>query len=199
MEIRPATVQDLPEVERLRSAAFSTAETSVWRGVPADTQLKVRLKIWELSRHALPGLLVCVDGEEVVGTAAIATTETVVRLNWRLVPTLFHLGPVRTPRFLTIWLLANYVPSADEAYFHDMVVAPEHRRRGIALALMTAREDQARQWGKRIASGMVVYDNTPSLRLYEASGYRLLPPPPRNALGRFLGGKPTYMRVEKDL
>lgn len=198
MEIRPATFADLPMIERLRLETFSVTTTSTLRGVPLDVQLKVRVNMWQLTEGLLKSLLVGMDGEQLVGTIAVGTTETTLRFAWAQLTVLHQLGFGRMVRYLGVWALTHYEPAADEAYLYGLVVAPAYRRRAAGRELMAAAEEQARQWGKRIASGFIERSNTPSLQLVQKMGYCCVEPP-RNALRRLLVRKPTFVRVEKAL
>jgi ribosomal protein S18 acetylase RimI-like enzyme len=199
MEIRQATVDDLPAVEQFRLDAFSGADDSAWRGVPPAVQLRVRLALWERARNALPGVLVAVDGGRLVGTAAVDTVETAAPLTWRRLLVLRHLGPVRGLRTAGVWVVAEYRPAPDEGYLHDAMVDPAYRQRGVARALTVGLEDLARAWGKRFAVSEVSRDNVAPLRLFASLGYRVTEPTRRNLVRRLLQPTPSYVRVEKRL
>ena len=61
----------------------------------------------------------------------------------------------------------------DEGYITNVAVAPEHRRRGIADALLDAMEAEARG-GKALSflTLEVRESNAPAIALYEKHGYR---------------------------
>jgi ribosomal protein S18 acetylase RimI-like enzyme len=199
VHVRQATIDDLPAVERLRLGTFSESRTSVWHGVPLDTQLQVRLRLWALTPHALPGLLVCTDGERVVGTTAIGTTATTVHFSRRMLPVLRPLGVPAMTRLLATWALTHYEPLPDEGYMHSIVVLPEYRRRRVGRALTEASEEFSRSLGKRIASAGVEISNTPSLDLLRSLGYELKRPEPHNLLDRVLMRHRRNIRAEKVL
>ncbi|KAG2435611.1 hypothetical protein HYH02_011902 [Chlamydomonas schloesseri] len=56
------------------------------------------------------------------------------------------------------------------AYVSSMCVAPTARRRGVAQALMSAAEEQARLWGQRQLALHVYRDNAPAVQLYGGCG-----------------------------
>jgi GNAT superfamily N-acetyltransferase len=66
---------------------------------------------------------------------------------------------------------------------HDVSVRPEHRRRGVASALIAAAEQETRARGGdrlRIAVGV---DNEPAQRLYRSLGYVDTGVPPKRVQG----------------
>jgi ribosomal protein S18 acetylase RimI-like enzyme len=191
VEVRPATTADLLQVEQLCMASFAS---TLWRGVPPEVQLQVRMDLWRTG-SLLDGLLVGVDGDQVIGSVAVDTAEAAFRLTRRRLSVLRALGPPRMARFVLIWALTHYRPAVDEAYLHTLVVAPAHRRRSAARRLMAAAEALARQRGKRRTSVLVERANTPSLRLMEGLGYRCTAPR-RSAVQALLPGADA-VRAEK--
>ncbi len=61
----------------------------------------------------------------------------------------------------------------DEGYVGNIAVRPEHRRRGIGLALTEAMADEARALGLAFLTLEVRESNLAARRLYERCGYRL--------------------------
>ncbi|WP_277542760.1 GNAT family N-acetyltransferase [Haloarcula laminariae] len=57
------------------------------------------------------------------------------------------------------------------AYLRRVYVAPEHRQRGVASALVAAACERARQQDARRATALVARDNVPSRALFEAHGF----------------------------
>ena len=60
----------------------------------------------------------------------------------------------------------------DEAELLTLVVAPEHRRRGHARALLAGFAEKARDRGARTAFLEVAADNAAARALYEGTGWR---------------------------
>lgn len=56
---------------------------------------------------------------------------------------------------------------------NDLFVAPEHRRRGLARALMKAAEDFARESGSKGLRLATQKANAPAKALYEGRGWKL--------------------------
>ena len=198
MQIQPATFADLETLERLRLQTFSVTDTSTLCQVPQDVQLKVRLQMWQFTPNVLKGLWVAWDGDQLVGTVAVGTTETTLRFAWAQLAALRHLGLWPMLRYLGVWALTHYEPGPEEAYLYGIVVDPAYRRRGLAAELMTTAEAQARGWGKQLATGFIERSNTPSLQMVQKLGYQRVEQQ-RNALRRMLAPHPTFVRVEKAL
>jgi ribosomal protein S18 acetylase RimI-like enzyme len=73
-----------------------------------------------------------------------------------------------------LWMGNALDPSDGERHAHVFLVyvAPPHRRRGIASALMRHAEAWARQRGDRQIGLQVFADNFPALSLYKSQGYQ---------------------------
>lgn len=57
------------------------------------------------------------------------------------------------------------------AYVRRVFVAPDHRNRGVATAMLTAACRRAAELGAKRATALVALDNTPSRRLFERCGF----------------------------
>ncbi|MBB1252979.1 GNAT family N-acetyltransferase [Streptomyces alkaliterrae] len=57
-------------------------------------------------------------------------------------------------------------------HLYRLAVHPAHRRRGVARALLAAAEKRFAALGGRRGDAMVLDDNAPAHRAWEASGYR---------------------------
>jgi ribosomal-protein-alanine N-acetyltransferase len=67
----------------------------------------------------------------------------------------------------------------DEVHVLNVAVAAEHRRRGVARALMDEAARQGRDRGARLVTLEVRRSNTPALALYRRLGYREVAVRPR--------------------
>jgi len=61
--------------------------------------------------------------------------------------------------------------SFDGAYLRRVYVAPEHRQRGVASALVSTACERARRQGAGRATALVARDNVPSRALFETHGF----------------------------
>jgi ribosomal-protein-alanine N-acetyltransferase len=68
--------------------------------------------------------------------------------------------------FIVFWLVH------DEVHVLNVAVAPEHRRRGVARALMREAAARGRARGARLVTLEVRRSNEPALALYRRLGYR---------------------------
>jgi ribosomal protein S18 acetylase RimI-like enzyme len=81
----------------------------------------------------------------------------------------------------------------ESLYIDALATAPECRRQGVARALLTAAEDEARRQGLIRVSLETEVDNYPARRLYESCGFS------RGAEGRRVRGVPRFMSYVRDL
>ncbi|MGP4109851.1 GNAT family N-acetyltransferase [Streptomyces sp. 4N509B] len=66
-------------------------------------------------------------------------------------------------------------------HLYRLAVAPEHRRRGVATALLAAAEQRFAALGGRRADAMVLHDNDLAHRAWHARGYA-----PQSEWGRWV-------------
>lgn len=73
-----------------------------------------------------------------------------------------------------LWLgnAVDQIQGDRHAYIFLLYVSPEHRRCGIASALMSHAESWAKARGDRRIGLQVFYHNQPALQLYEKLGYQ---------------------------
>jgi ribosomal protein S18 acetylase RimI-like enzyme len=82
-----------------------------------------------------------------------------------------HLGLLRAGWAATLLSYPRYVANTSEAYVERLVVSGEHRKRGMARALLEAAEALARESGKVTVGLHVTGGNVAALKLYESYGY----------------------------
>src|SRR4028119_874932 len=83
-----------------------------------------------------------------------------------------HLGLLRAGWAATLLSYPRYVANtSSEAYVERLVVSGEHRKRGMARALLEAAEALARESGKETVGLHVTGGNVAALKLYESYGY----------------------------
>jgi GNAT superfamily N-acetyltransferase len=113
-----------------------------------------------------------------------------VRLGLR-VSSLLH-----RPRLLIfVFRMQRAIPgSRGEALYVDaLATAPEHRRHGVARALLAAAEDEARRLGLIRISLETEVANEPARRLYESCGFLA------TAEGRRVRGVPRFVSYQREL
>ena len=82
-----------------------------------------------------------------------------------------QLGLARAGWAATLLSYPRYVANSSEAYVERLVVSREHRKQGMARALLDAAEALARESGKETVGLHVTGGNVAALRLYESYGY----------------------------
>jgi ribosomal protein S18 acetylase RimI-like enzyme len=177
MNIRPATVADLPLVEQLLLDTFlPPARLDPGGGAP-NHRIATRIALRQLHDRPVVGLLVAVDGQRLAGVVSVITRDTVVRPGLRWVLARRPLGLRGMLRALVRAKRSYYRPTPHEAYLFTFAVAPAYRRRGIGERLLQAAEAQARAWGKTRASVFVARENAASLGFLRKYGYYEVPLP----------------------
>jgi ribosomal protein S18 acetylase RimI-like enzyme len=81
------------------------------------------------------------------------------------------------------------------SYISSMAVSTEHRRMGIASALLAAAEGQAEAWKQEWCALHVYEDNGPALQLYESRGFTAAAQDPQ--WRRWLGGRVRILLLKK--
>ena len=99
---------------------------------------------------------------------------------------------------LVFSLLGSGRVARDEGYIDELGVAEWARRRGVASALLTACEREARRAGKRRLTLWVTSDNDAARPLYERYGFREARRR-RWVLGRLVFGAPGAIFMEMSL
>jgi ribosomal protein S18 acetylase RimI-like enzyme len=82
-----------------------------------------------------------------------------------------QLGLARAGWAATLLSYPRYVAHSSEAYVERLVVSREHRKQGMARALLDAAEALARESGKESVGLHVTGGNVAALKLYESYGY----------------------------
>ena len=172
--VRPAEPQDEAEIARLVVEGFLDKFRPVF-GSRMDRSEKI-MERWVHLEHSLGGVssLVVEDPTSEI-TASIGVRnqspndDALVRGLWEALRK--NLGYVRAFWAATLLSYPHYAAVSYEAYVERLVVSREHRRRGMARALLDAAESLARDSGKETVGLHVSGGNLPALRLYEAYGY----------------------------
>jgi ribosomal protein S18 acetylase RimI-like enzyme len=109
-----------------------------------------------------------------------------------------NLGFFHASWAVTLLSYPRYVASSSEAYVERLVVTSEHRRQGMARALLDAAESLARETGKQTMGLHVSDHNLPALKLYEAYGYQKRSRQRSLLTGYFLGIR-SWLYLQKEL
>ena len=113
------------------------------------------------------------DGRIVGALAAFPVPEGDQRARRFLRLTLARTPPWRWPRTLRVFRLGGQLTPpapADALYVDALATHPDHRRRGIATALLRAAEEQARAAGLNAVALDTAERNTSAQALYESFG-----------------------------
>ena len=171
VEIRPARLDDLEAVDRLLVETFGNSAGSVFAGVPAEVQLRLRRRLRRLAARPAEGLLVAAGRTGIAGVVLLATAESHGRPPLAALAALRPLGVLGLIRFCVAAWATIHRPAADEVYLFGLAVAPSHRRQGIAELLLRRAEEEARRLGKTVMSADVAPTNRASLALCEKRGF----------------------------
>lgn len=115
---------------------------------------------------ANPGTTLDPDGMAILHAAAYRLDRPWTAAEFRALsdsPHVFALGDARA--FILVRVIA------DEAEVLTIATHPDHRRKGLALALLRRFHALARARGATTAFLEVAADNAPALALYQAAGY----------------------------
>ena len=113
-----------------------------------------------------------------------------VRLGLRVSPLLHR---PRLVAFVLRMRRALPQPAREALYVDALATAPEHRRQGVARALLAAAEAEARRIGLIRISLETEAENTPARSLYESTGFVLM------AEGRRVRGVPRFVSYVREI
>lgn len=174
IDIRAATMDDIYPILHLHREAFSDKFGAAFgmrrmaRGIEAMAEAWRRQGI-----SALRGMLVATAEEQVVGTICLRTWEMGndgsdgAELAFH--QTLGLWGAIRS--IFTLSLLDHQISRA-EGYITDVAVLNPYRRQGIAQALLSSVESEARRRRKQYMSLYVSATNQAARNLYLGAGFR---------------------------
>jgi GNAT superfamily N-acetyltransferase len=173
--VRPAEPQDNAVIAGLVVEGFLDKFRPIF-GRGMDRSVKV-MERWVRLEHTLGGVSsLVVEGPAPVGiTASVGVRvgrsddDALARGLWKTLRR--DLGYMRAFWAATLLSYPRYAATSYEAYIERLVVTAEHRRQGMARALLDAAESLAHDSGKEIVGLHVSGDNLPALKLYEAYGY----------------------------
>ncbi len=115
------------------------------------------------------------DGRVAGAMAVMPYAEWTPRAHRFLRTTLRTVPPWRWPRALFLYRSSGRIapePSATSLYIDSLATAADHRRRGVARALLAEAERMARRDGLRAVALDTWQDNRPARALYVAEGFQ---------------------------
>jgi ribosomal protein S18 acetylase RimI-like enzyme len=168
---------------------------AAYAGTPDRARGLLRV-VWPLGGHTASWEVchVAESGGAIVGVLAAfpaAAGDDLARRFVRL--TLRHSAPWRVPalyRHLRATAAVALTPPREMLYIDALATAPDHRRRGVAGALLREAERLAAKAGLAGVALDTGIENRPARALYERSGYTLsgLRPAPDDRTARAVGG-----------
>ncbi len=200
IEIRPGTVAEIEAIEELTLRSFPRIFQASLGNRPLEIQRPVLAGLRLAKRRPAEGILVAVNGPELVGVIMGSTREGSAGYEKSRLHALAPLGFAGSLRFLlvTMAIYSRYRPAPDEVYLYGLAVAPAYRRRGLARALVERAEEQGRQEGKALACCFAASTNSIMRTMLWKLGY--LEKHVRRTPGRgLLMGEPAVVRLEKAL
>jgi ribosomal protein S18 acetylase RimI-like enzyme len=172
--VRPAEPRDEAEIAKLVVEGFLDKFRPIF-GNRMDRSEKI-MERWVHLEHSLGGVssLVVEDpASEITASIGVRTEssedDALARGLWKVLRE--NLGYVHAFWAATLLSYPHYAATSSEAYVERLVVSQEHRRRGMARALLDAAESLARDSGKETVGLHVSGGNLPALKLYETYGY----------------------------
>jgi GNAT superfamily N-acetyltransferase len=199
--VRPAEPQDNPRIAGLVVEGFLDKFRPIF-GRRMDRSDKI-MERWVRLEHSLGGVSSLVV-EDPAGAGIVASIGVRIgdsdddALAWSLWKALRRdLGYPRAFWAATLLSYPRYAATYREAYVERLVVTHEHRRKGMARALLNAAESLARDAAKETVGLHVSGANLPALKLYEAYKYEEISRQRSLLTGYFIGIQDwLYLRKE---
>jgi GNAT superfamily N-acetyltransferase len=173
--VRPAEPRDNAAIAGLVVEGFLDKFRPIFGG-GIERSVKI-MERWVRLEHSLGGVSsLVVEGPSPAQVAAsvgvrVGNSDDVAltRGLWKVLRR--DLGYARALWAATLLSYPRYAAISREAYVERLVVTHEHRRRGMARALLEAAEALAHDSGKETVGLHVSGGNLPALKLYEAYRY----------------------------
>ena len=198
--IRLAQADDLEHVLALHREAFADKFRGAFGQHGMERGVAVLALVWQRQgAAALRGVFVAEQHGTVVGTATMRTWE-MGSDDGGVAEQIFRqqLGFWPMLRALLAFSLLDHQIERREGFVTSVAVAANQRRTGVARALLTHIEHEARVRGKRFLGLYVSAENRGALRLYQSLGFQEVRLQ-RSLMSRFLFGAGRWIYMRKDL
>lgn len=198
--IRPARLDDVRAILALHREAFADKFGGAFGPGRADRGVAALAAAWQRQGIAgLRGMLVAEQGGAIIGTASLRTWEMSAN-DGGAAEIAFHeeLGLWGATRSLFALSLLDHPIDRNEGFISDVAVLPEHRRGGVAQALLAQIERDALARSKRFLGLYVSARNEGARALYRRIGFydvRVR----RSFLARLFFGQGRWVYMRKDL
>ncbi|MBC8163342.1 MAG: GNAT family N-acetyltransferase [Roseiflexaceae bacterium] len=173
IEVRPARMADIYTILGLHSEAFADKFGAAFGPRGTERGIEAMAEAWRRQGSgALRGMLVATAGGEVIGTTTLRT--------WEMGVDDSSAAEMAFQRVLGVWgafrsifalSLLDHQIARDEGYITDVAVHSQHRRRGVARALLARAEAEARDRRKRTLGLYVAASNRGARILYRQLGF----------------------------
>jgi ribosomal protein S18 acetylase RimI-like enzyme len=174
IQIREATVADIPQVERLILENFPPLFQMTMGQKPASVKHQVMVNLRLTRQDPVAGLLVAdTDEGETIGTFAYELPGTYMGYSAGRLKALRPLGPIGAIRFVLLarLLFVTHPSKPGEVYIRSAATKPTYRQGGIASQFLTYAEEKARIAGCQVATTLIASTNAASLRIMQKFGY----------------------------
>jgi ribosomal protein S18 acetylase RimI-like enzyme len=200
LQVRPARVEDIPEIVALHREAFADKFGGAFgSGYEAQGAAALAATWQRQGPSALRGMLVAEKDNQVIGTTTVRTwdmgLDDSAAAEIAFQETLGVWGAMRSLFALS---LIDHRIDRREGFITDVAVYAPFRRAGVAQAMLTRAEDDARRRGKAFLGLYVSAVNTAARALYQRSGFydvRIR----RSLLARLFFGQGRWVYMRKDL
>jgi ribosomal protein S18 acetylase RimI-like enzyme len=200
--VRPAEPRDDTAIAVLVVEGFLDKFRPIFRN-RMERSVKI-MERWVDLEHSLGGVSSLVieipNSTEVAASVGIRISssddDALARGLWKTLSS--SLGFLHAFWAVTLLSYPRYSALSSEAYVERLVVDHDHRRQGMARALLDRAESLARESDKATVGLHVSGRNLPALRLYEAYGYEEKSRQRSLLTGYFLGVR-DWLYLQKEL
>lgn len=198
--IRMAGVEDIRPIVKLHREAFADKFGGAFGSHGVTRGSEALAAAWERQgNRALRGMFVAVWQRQVIGTATLRTWEMADEDAWAMELAFQQvLGLWGATRSIFALSLLSHHIHRHEGFITDVAVLEAFRRQGVARALLSRAEDEARLRRKHYLGLYVSMANTPAITLYSTLGFAKVRVR-RSWLTRFFFGQREWLYMRKEL